>query len=387
VFISFVWIGVAALFCACALLFPADTVDAARSGLALWGQNVLPALLPFVFGINMLTKLGFVGFIGVALQPVMQPLFRISGSGAFALLTGFFSGCPMGAKTVSTLRNQNLLTKNEAERLVGFTNNSGPGFIVTVVGVGMFLSVPFGYFLLVVHILSALVIGFVLRFFAENDSSSTKDDTNILQRMVLEKRLSRQKGHENIGIVLSYSIKNAVETLLYIGGFIVIFFVLSRFLELTVLNNFGIMQTSVIKGIFEMTGGVSSVSALPINRSVAVATAGIISFGGLSIHAQSIGFLSETDISAKIYMLSKLSHGIIASALAWVTYPFAVFSFQIDKITETAQSEPTFYVMGDFVSAMSSSVGWFANIFMILITLIILHRVFKYIYRFIFLSR
>ena len=63
----------------------------------------------------------------------MRPIFNVPGEGAFPLIMGIISGYPVGAKIVTNFRKNNICTKEEAERLITFTNNSGPLFIIGTV--------------------------------------------------------------------------------------------------------------------------------------------------------------------------------------------------------------------------------------------------------------
>ena len=63
----------------------------------------------------------------------MRLLFNVPGEGAFALILGTISGYPVGAKIISIFKEQKLCTDVECERLLSFTNNSGPLFIVGTV--------------------------------------------------------------------------------------------------------------------------------------------------------------------------------------------------------------------------------------------------------------
>ena len=60
------------------------------------------------------------------------------GVGAYALIMGIISGYPVGAKIVTEFRLNGDCSKAEAERLLAFTNNSGPLFIIGTIGVSMF---------------------------------------------------------------------------------------------------------------------------------------------------------------------------------------------------------------------------------------------------------
>ena len=108
----------------------------------------------------------------------MRPLFNVPGEGSYPLIMGIVSGYPVGAKIVCDLRNKNILTKPEAERLLAFTNNSGPLFILGTIGIGLFKDTTTGIILLVTHILASLTVGIIFRFWKYKDvnigtSSST----------------------------------------------------------------------------------------------------------------------------------------------------------------------------------------------------------------------
>ena len=86
------------------------------------------------------------------------------GEGAFAFIMGIISGYPVGAKIVTKFREDNVCTKEECERLLAFTNNSGPLFIVGTVGISLLGNVSIGIMLLIVHILASITVGIFFRF-------------------------------------------------------------------------------------------------------------------------------------------------------------------------------------------------------------------------------
>ena len=94
----------------------------------------------------------------------MRPLFNVPGEGVFALIMGTISGYPVGAKIATNLREKNNCTKEEAERLLAFTNNSGPLFIIGTVGICSFGNTLIGYLLLITHIMSSITVGLIFRF-------------------------------------------------------------------------------------------------------------------------------------------------------------------------------------------------------------------------------
>ena len=136
------------VFILCLVAFPKTAVEAASKGINLWLGIVFPSLFPFFAASEILVSSGFIKAAGILLEPVMRPLFNVPGSGSFALLMGVTSGYPVGAKITCDLHKNGLVTKTEAERLLAFTNNSGPLFIIGAVATGMYGVPSLGLFLL-----------------------------------------------------------------------------------------------------------------------------------------------------------------------------------------------------------------------------------------------
>ena len=80
------------------------------------------------------------------------------------LLCGIISGYPVGAKIVTKFREEGICTKAEAERLLAFTNNSGPLFIIGTVGISLFGNTTIGILLFITHLLACITVGILFRF-------------------------------------------------------------------------------------------------------------------------------------------------------------------------------------------------------------------------------
>lgn len=120
------------------VLFSKTNLVAAKNGLNLWANSVVPSLLPFFIATEVLSHTNIIHIIGKLLNKFMRPIFNIPGEGAYAFLIGLISGYPVGAKIVTKLRQDGLCSKSEGERMLAFSNNSGPLFIVGTVGIGLF---------------------------------------------------------------------------------------------------------------------------------------------------------------------------------------------------------------------------------------------------------
>ena len=126
-----------------------------------------------------------------------------------------------------------------------------------------------------------------------------------------------------IGKLLGDAIVSSIQTLLMIGGFIILFSVLNKMItvfHITAALSF-IMQhilsffqlstdfsIPILSGIFEMTLGsqmISQINETPLLQQ-AMVTSFILAFSGLSIQAQVASILAETDIRFKPYFSHEL---------------------------------------------------------------------------------
>ncbi len=144
---------VSILLAASLMLFPKESLDASIRGMQMWWDVVFPSLLPFFIVSELLIGFGVVTFIGALLEPLMRPLFRVPGVGGFVWAMGLASGNPAGAKITARLRQEQKLSRIEAERLVSFTNSSNPLFIFGAIAVGFFHNAALGIVLALAHYL------------------------------------------------------------------------------------------------------------------------------------------------------------------------------------------------------------------------------------------
>ena len=287
------------------LAFPRIVLAASREGLLLWFNNVLPALLPFIATNNILVALGFPGRVGRIIAPVMGRVFGLPGAAGFAVVAGFSSGYPVGAKVVADLHRRGEVSVSDGQRLLAFCNNAGPLFIVGVVGVGLFGSSRVGYLLWGVHVAAALVLGLA---------------GNIVRKknVTAQPNPSPPPASQNFGTVLGEAIKNAMESMVFIGGFIIFFSVFVAVIaEATELSG---MAGLAIAGLAEVTGGLRQVSAAGGGGWHLAAASFFIGFGGFAIHAQTFHFTAGMGVRVLPYLAAKLVHGILAAGLTIIIY-------------------------------------------------------------------
>ena len=126
------------------------------------------------------------------------------------------------------------------------------------------------------------------------------------------------------------SIMSSINTILMIGGFVMLFSVI-----ISILNNTKIFQilellaspllkslnlphsiaSGFFSGIVELTNGVSIISQIPLSSITVniIICAFLLGFGGISILLQVLSITSTSDISIKPYIYGKLIQGLLAS--------------------------------------------------------------------------
>ena len=90
------WLLGAGLFCAALALmaYPQESMEAARDGLSLCANVIVPSLFPFFALAALVVELGLSRYLGKLLEGVMAPLFRVNGACASALALGFVGSAP-----------------------------------------------------------------------------------------------------------------------------------------------------------------------------------------------------------------------------------------------------------------------------------------------------
>jgi sporulation integral membrane protein YlbJ len=319
------------------IAFPKESFDASVRGLNMWWEIVFPSLLPFFIISEMLISFGVVAFIGVILEPIMRPLFKVPGVGGFAWAMGMASGNPAGAKLTARLRQEGQVTQIEAERLVSFTNSSNPLFIFGAVSVGFFHNPQLGIILALSHYLGNICVGLIMRFYGKGKSNHRGNSRKKfnLRTILSSVHQTRLRDNRPIGKLLGDAVTSSIQTLLMIGGFIILFSVINRLLYLLHITAFlakgvevllsslsfsKMLSIPFISGLFEITLGsmlTSQVHDASLLQKIMV-TSFILAFGGFSVQAQVASILAQTDIRFKPFFIARIMQGIFASFFAYI---------------------------------------------------------------------
>ena len=326
------------IFTICLILFSSSNIKATKAGLKLWANSVVPSLLPFFIATELLSYTNIPNIFSKIFTPIMKPIFNISGSGAFAIMMGWLSGYPVGAKIAVNFREHNICSKEECERLLSFTNNSGPLFIIGTCGISLFGDSLIGFLLIITHLLGSLTVGFIFRFWKKSSNTYINYKTSTSETKLQNISFS------NLGEILGNSIKSAINTILIIGGFVILFSVIISILNSSkIINLINLVFTpictkfnipsqlinSVFIGILEITNGINLISCINLkNISInIIVTSFLLGFGGLSVLLQVLSIVSKSDLSIKPYIIGKILHGFISAF-----YTFIILNFHLGTV-------------------------------------------------------
>lgn len=317
------------------LSHPSVSVHAAARGVSIWWDVLFPALLPFLIVAELMLGFGIVHFFGTLLDPLMRPLFRVPGIGGFVMAMGFASGYPIGARLTSQLWEQRLVGREEGERLVAFTTTSDPIFLIGAVSVGFFHDASLAVVLAAAHYGSAIVIGFLMRYHGGGVMSppekAASTDGSIVYRALRAMHQARLKDGRPFGVMLHEAIRSALQMTFVIGGLVVFFSVVLEMLAVGGIMNafykfvnaslelFGIptpLAEAVVNGMFEVTLGAKAAGGAEHSIALVYKTAigaWVLSWAGLSVHAQIMSVLHRTNLRYTPFLLARALHSVLAA--------------------------------------------------------------------------
>lgn len=273
-----------------------------QEGIGLCLQTVIPSLFPLMILSTILTN----SLVGSAI-PLLRPIGKACGipKGAEGLLIpGLLGGYPIGARCIIQSYRSGSLSEKDARRLIGFCNNAGPAFVFGICGT-LFAETFVCFFLWVIQILSAIITGFLLPGHSTY-STSTKSQAK------------------------RFSITDSIRSMAAVCGWIIIFRVILKFLDVWALwlipNNGRIL----LSGILEISNGCCALPFIQDNTQRFVMCSVLLSFGGLCVLMQTMSEVGSLGI--KSYFWGKVLQTGISLLLAIAAAPLVFGHYSMSPI-------------------------------------------------------
>ena len=261
-------------------------------GLCLCAEAIIPTLFPFLIFSELLLSHSLIERILSSLSRPFARLLRIPVEGGIAFLMGNLFGFPMGAKAVAHYYRTGSISKNTAEKLLLFSGNASPFFLIGSVGLGMLGSTRTGVFLYLNQILISFFCGLLLSLFSPHSPTSLK----------ITQGLKKEKGS------LPSIVRSAVKQTLFICGYILFFSAVIAVILPYIKNSFA---ANFIASVLEI-GSASAFSATYGGKYAIPFCAFAASFAGISVFFQTLDCIEDTDLNIRAYLPTKLLCGIAA---------------------------------------------------------------------------
>lgn len=292
-----------------------DILNSVAFSLNIFKSSIFPSLFPFFVLSDLLIKYGFPELIGNLTKNIMNKLFKIKSECAFIFVMSLISGNPSNAKYTKELLENKTINKYEATKILCFTCFANPLFILGTVSIIFLGNKEVGPLILFCHYIGNIIIGLLMRTYHPSPKENTKTSLKKAINLMHQKRIQ----NKNFGIIITEALIKSINTLLLILGVITMCLVITTIINKNInLENF---IEAILNGFIEMTQGLKYISleAIPLKLKC-VLTVMILSFGGLSVHMQIMGILSDTEVKYLPFLSARICHSLISSLLTYFLF-------------------------------------------------------------------
>lgn len=292
------------------IIYPERYISCCFQGFAMWAECVLPSLFPFMVITLIFIKTGFAQKAALPLKKVTG-IFKLPPAAAVCFIMSIFSGYPAGSRAVAEFYDSGCFSQSDCKKLAALCSTSGPLFIIGSIGVKMLGDKSAGWKILIAHIIAVLSVGLVLSLFMKKSGN---------------REYRRAPADKN---VLYNSFYGAVISVAVAGGFIAFFCVAAQVIadfkllfpleKLLRLFTDEASAAAVCRGLIEATAGCRYLAQA--NGNLTLPFAGfLITFGGISILMQQLGYLLKAKVNPMYFIAVKLVQGILCF---FILLPFA----------------------------------------------------------------
>jgi len=292
----------------CFLLFNAKLLSyIIKDNIELFLYNLLPAIFPFILLTNILIQSSMAYNLSYGLSTIVSKIFNISNTSCPAIIIGMLLGYPNSAIFLSHLYLKNKISSKELEKLLAYTSNANPSFIISTIGISFYSNIKIGIILLVSHFLSSIILGISLR----------NVNINIIQQNTQNRYTLDKKKHTNMFNIITNSIFNTIKTLGIVFSFTVIFAIISSII--CNIFSFSNLGDSIITAFIELTNGMKKLSCINLNiNKIIILSSFFLSFGSLMIIYQIYAIVHKCNVSIFKFIFYKIIHGILSAITSYI---------------------------------------------------------------------
>lgn len=264
-------------------------LSGAAEGIDICLKTLIPSLFPFLFLSGFLTS-SLQGKTIRILKPIGK-LLRIPQGAESIFLIGLLGGYPVGAQCTAQAVKNGSISRENGKRMLAFCSNAGPAFLFGV-GSRLFSEIWMCWALWGIHIISALLVGFLI---PEGHTKPAKLTAKITPDP-------------------SSALRQSLRTMAMVCGWVVLFRVLLAFCQRWFLWLLPVWGQLLFSGLLELANGCCSLAQIePVGLRFLLCSA-FLGFGGLCVTMQTFGVCSDMDCAW--YLPGKLLQTVLSSLMA-----------------------------------------------------------------------
>jgi len=292
-------------------------IDIVRNNIQLWAIQLVPALLPYMIISVFILKLSY-RYIPICNNRIINPnnhSYKLSLTALFIFFAGHLCGYPVGAKLVTDAYNNNNLSEDECNFLISVCNQSSPAFIQFYVGEYILNGIIPSWSIYIVFYISSIMTAILMKLMYLNS-----------KKIINTKMNKSFKNKTSLITILDDCITESCITILKVGGYIVIFSLVSHLLFQLLPNSFKYL--SILLSTIEITTGLLYLKSFNIKYLWYIPMVlSLTAFGGFCTMSQIKGMLTRTPLSIKPYIIGKIIYMIIVFIISLLFIQIKIIRF------------------------------------------------------------
>lgn len=326
------------LIAAAVTLRPSYAIRGAERGISMCLDTVIPSL--FLFAVLSETAYRLGAFSSGRAAAVCAKALNVPQTCMCAVIFSFIGGYPVGVRLIKQEFDKGATDSASVRRLISYSVNSGPGFIINTVGMTVLNSVSSGASVLVSVFLSSIITALSLAAISKKQTGKHPENKKAAECKI--------SGSVSFSDAFTSSVSNSANAMISISAWIILFSSLESVIFSFIENE---SVRLYMRMLLEVTDGASAAQKIGGTPMCAAAA----SFGGICVFMQLFPMLLKMKVRLRDYFLPRIFNAFlsftICSALTYI-FPSAVDTVKFTMSSASFSS----YALSNAVLLIASGV-------------------------------
>ncbi len=285
------------------LLNPQYYINNIKTSLVTCYTTLIPSLCVFMMLSQLFCESTAGNTVAALLAPITKKLFHLNKTETKIFLMSLVGGYPCGAKMISNSLKNGQITLATAQRLLIFSINPSPSYVILAVGMGLYKNKQIGTVFFLANLISTLLLALLTR------PKKTQKEIPVTPL--------------DFSQALVKSISDGTNSMLVICGFTLFFSTLMAFLSQIGLFKLNSFLTALLSLSLDVVTGVNN------TYQISTFLSGVaISFGGLSVIFQCMTMLKGEKINFFKIIPFRILHSVLTGLVSYFIIKIKDFPIQ-----------------------------------------------------------